>query len=254
MPQPGRVGIAGSLWLPAQNNPSTADLGAHLLAVQQEKLVELGCQLIQSCLPQATGDAAQRLRQAGLRHVTDVNCLVSLPHHWPTAMPSHDSQLQFVGCRTARQDRLKAVLSATYTDTLDCPQLNALRDLEDVLQGYRATGTPRTDGWWILQFGKQDVGCLLLADFPGNRQIELVYLGLAPTARGKGWGRLLVRYAQWFALQATRDQLVLAVDSTNQPAQTLYSDTGFVAWKQRSVFVKLVVSQPLVPQKTHASY
>ena len=236
--QPGRTGIAGSLWLPAQNAPSAAEPGTQLLAVQQEMLAARGCQLIQAWLPQSTGEAAHRLRQAGLQHVADVDCLVSLPHHWPKTAPSLDSQLHFVGCRSAHQGRLKAVLSATYIDTLDCPGINALRNIEDVLEGYHATGTPRTDGWWILQFDDQDIGCLLLADFPGSRQIELVYLGLIPNARGKGWGRILVRYAQWFTFQATRDQLVLAVDATNHPARTLYSDTGFVTWKQRSVFIK----------------
>ena len=253
-PQPGRVGIGGPLWLPTHSVPSPTETGAQLLAAQQKKLAEQGCQLIQSWLPQATGVEAQRLRQAGLRHLADVHCLVSLPHHWPNATPSYDSPLDFVDCRTAHQDRLQEVLSATYTDTLDCPQLNVLRDIEDVLAGYHATGTPRADGWWLLQCGDQDVGCLLLADFPGNRQIELVYLGLIPTARGKGWGRLLVRYAQWFAFQATRDQLVLAVDSTNHPARTLYSDAGFVTWRQRSVFIKPVAAVPFAPEKIHASH
>ncbi|MEE3371348.1 MAG: GNAT family N-acetyltransferase [Planctomycetota bacterium] len=253
-PQPGRVGIAGSLWLPTQIAPSLAEAGAQLLAVQQKKLVEQGCQLIQSWLPQATGDAAHRLQQAGLRHLADVHCMVSLPHHWPNTAPSHDNPLHCVGCRTTHQDRLKKVLSATYTETLDCPQLNALRDIEDVLEGYRATGTSRADGWWLLRYDDQDVGCLLLADFPRNRQIELVYLGLIPTARGKGWGRFLVRYAQWFAFQANRDQLVLAVDSTNHPAQTLYWDAGFVTWKHRSVFIKPVASVPFAPEKIHASH
>ena len=252
--QPGRVGIAGSLWLPAQNAPPVVEPGTQLLAAQQEKLVAQGCQLIQSWLPQSTGEAAHRLRQAGLQHVADVDCLVSLPHHWPQSVPSLDSQLHFVGCRSAHQERLKVVLSGTYTDTLDCPEINALRDIEDVLEGYHATGTPRTDGWWILQFDDQDIGCLLLADFPGTGQIELVYLGLIPNARGKGWGRILVRYAQWFTFQAARDQLVLAVDATNQPARTLYSDTGFVAWKQRSVFIKPMTPLLPAPENTPAGH
>ena len=248
--QPGRVGIAGSLWLPTPNAPSAAEPGTQLLAVQQEMLAARGCQLIQSWLPQSTGKAAHRLRQAGLQHVADVDCLVSLPHHWPKTEPSLESRLHFLSCRSAHQERLKAVLSATYTDTLDCPGINALRDIEDVLEGYHATGSPRKDGWWILQFDDQDVGCLLLADFPGTRQIELVYLGLIPSARGKGWGRILVRYAQWFTFQATRDQLVLAVDATNHPARTLYSDTGFVVWKQRSVFIKPMPPLLPAPEKT----
>ena len=257
MTQPGRVGIAGSIWrptIPSGGSPPPKDVEPQLLAAQQAHLVEQGCHLIQSWLPQAKGHAANRLRRAGLQHLADVMYMVSLPAHWPRIAPTHDGRLALVECRTDHQDRLQDVMAATYAETMDCPQLNTLRDIEDVLEGYRATGTPRTDGWWILRSGRQDVGCLLLTDFPGSQQIELVYLGLVPKARGKGWGDLLVRYAQWFALQASRDQLVLAVDSANRPARTLYDRTGFIVWNHRSAFIKSVTPQPVSPEQANGSH
>ena len=40
---------------------------------------------------------------------------------------------------------------------------------------------------------------LLLADHPKARHWELMYMGLVPEVRGRGWGRQIARYAQWLA-------------------------------------------------------
>ena len=84
-----------------------------------------------------------------------------------------------------------------------------------------------------------DVGCLLLTDFPEHENWELTYMGVAPSARGNGWGAHIVRYAQWRARLADRLRLVLAVDADNGPAITLYAAAGFQAWERRTVFVKV---------------
>ncbi len=130
-------------------------------------------------------------------------------------------------------------MEATYQQTRDCPQLNGVRDVEDVLAGYRAAGVFDAGRWLIVRHAGTDVGCLLLTDFPEHDNWELTYMGVAPSARGNGWGIEMVRYAQWRARLAGRSRLVLAVDAANDPAIRMYVAAGFQAWERRTVCVKV---------------
>jgi ribosomal protein S18 acetylase RimI-like enzyme len=94
----------------------------------------------------------------------------------------------------------------------------------------------------ICRHAHQDVGCLLLAEHTGSASWELVYMGLLPEARGMGFGTSLVRYAQWLTGRAGYARLVLAVDASNGPAISCYSEAGFLAWDRRSVLLKVLTS------------
>jgi len=130
------------------------------------------------------------------------------------------------------------VLEATYEQTLDCPVLNGVRQIEDVLVGYRSTGAFSPDYWLIVRHGGKDVGCLLLADHPQHDNIELVYMGVMSSLRGRGWGIQITRQAQWLTRRAGRRRLVLAVDAANTPAVRMYAEAGFQTWDRRSVYLR----------------
>jgi ribosomal protein S18 acetylase RimI-like enzyme len=146
--------------------------------------------------------------------------------------------LEFETYSEDQRSRLGEVIQRTYIETLDCPQLGGVRDMDDVLDGYQATGTFDPKRWLFLRSDSQDVGCLLLAAHPDVPQWELVYLGLVPEARGRGWGLEATRYAQWLARLADQPRVVLAVDALNAPALAMYAAAGFVAWDRRSVFLR----------------
>ena len=78
------------------------------------------------------------------------------------------------------------------------------------------------------------------------QHMELVYMGLVPDARGNGWGRAMVRHAQWLARRRDRSQLVLAVDQKNLPALAMYEAASFVGWDNRSVWMRSLAGRPLV--------
>jgi mycothiol synthase len=63
-------------------------------------------------------------------------------------------------------------------------------------------------------------------------------MGVVPEARGRGWGRQIVRHAQTLALRAKVERIVLAVDAANEPAMRMYRSAGFEAWDRRAVFVR----------------
>ena len=45
----------------------------------------------------------------------------------------------------------------------------------------------------------EEIGCLILTDYPEHSTWELIYLGVVPAARGQGWGLEIVRHARWLA-------------------------------------------------------
>src|SRR5690606_30179312 len=81
------------------------------------------------------------------------------------------------------------------------------------------------------------VGCLLLADHPATDQIELVYMGMVPEARGHGWGEHVVRQAQWLCRRRGCQRLVLAVDEANDPAVRMYASCGFVSFDRKALWL-----------------
>ncbi len=129
--------------------------------------------------------------------------------------------------RPQLQDILAGVLEQTYERTLDCPGLYGLRQTSDIIAGHMATGQFEPGLWTLLRLDGRFAGAILLNPFPDHRTVELVYLGLAPFARGGGLGRRVLRPGLGL-LEGRRERTVtLAVDQRNAPALALYDDEGF---------------------------
>jgi ribosomal protein S18 acetylase RimI-like enzyme len=194
--------------------------------------------LIQALLLTDAGREADLLRTAGFSSPADLLYMVSLADDFPGS--PLQSNLVFSSVAETGPARLANVIHRTYQATLDCPSLNSVRSIDDVLAGYRAVGRYRPALWLVVQDGKRDVGCVLLADHSPQRIWEIVYLGVVPEARGKGLGLEITRYAQWLAGRESAQRMVLAVDAGNEPAIAVYATAGFVSWDRRSVFVRLI--------------
>ena len=235
---PGRC---ASFWPPELRpgeNETVAELLAHAV---MDRLAGRGVRVAQTLLTTDVGTTAGRLERANFEHLADLLYLVSTEADFPATRISTDLSFEPAD-DIGRVRRLQSMIEATYEKTLDCPDLNGVRSSEDVLAGYRAVGEFDARRWLILRHGLQDVGCLLLADYPEVQQWELVYMGLKAASRGQGWGIEVVRHAQWLARQAGRSRLVLAVDDRNEPAKRIYGETGFSSWDRRSVYIAVIES------------
>jgi ribosomal protein S18 acetylase RimI-like enzyme len=231
--EPGRTAI---VWLPrliASESPSTA---AALLAAIWEFLAQQSVVLAQVLLSTVDKNERAILRAGKFYHLANLLYLVSPEGSFPTAPPA--TPLEFEPYCEANHRRWQQVLAATYEGTLDCPGLAIVRDPEDVLAGYRASGAFDPRYWLLVRSEDRDVGCLLLADHPRHDSMEVLYLGLIPAARGRGWGKQLARRAQWLAGLAGRQRLLLAVDAANRPATETYMAAGFQTWQRRRLYVK----------------
>ena len=199
-------------------------------------LINENVRLAQVLVTTDASQDARRLITAGYRHSVDLMYLVSPRHQFPEAQPT--TEINFESFSEQQRSRLERIIGLTYQKTLDCPSLNGLRQIHDVLEGYRTTGVYSPNRWFFLTSEGLDIGCLLLSDHPAEDQWEVVYLGLIPEVRGRNWGLAATRMAQWKTGQAGRCRLVLAVDSLNLPAISIYAAAGFEMWDRRSIFLK----------------
>jgi ribosomal protein S18 acetylase RimI-like enzyme len=127
-------------------------------------------------------------------------------------------------------------LQATYTSSLDMPELEGVRSIDDIIEGHRSTGRFVPDRWRLGQVpGEPDTAVvLLLSEVPDRDVWEVVYLGLTVSARGRGLGLAAIAHALDLARPHV-SRLELAVDIRNLPASRLYESAGFVSFDRRSV-------------------
>jgi len=139
---------------------------------------------------------------------------------------------------------LASALERSYEDTLDCPELCGLRRIEDVIDSHKATGEWRSDLWWLVLAGDRAEGCVLLNHCPEQGSVELVYLGLSSSIRGRGVGRAVMERAIPRAARIGASSITCAVDRRNAPAIALYQRLGFREFSSRTALVRAFDDAP----------
>jgi ribosomal protein S18 acetylase RimI-like enzyme len=236
--QPGKAAL---VWPPRVVPEEPATTLGQLLTATTEMLEQSGVRIAECLVPDDSHDDQPVLETGGYKHLANLLYLVSMENDFPTSAPQNS--LTFEPYSPSNHLRLTQIVEQTYEQTHDCPQLNGVRAVEDTLTGYRAAGVFEAQRWLLICHDGRDVGCLLLADYPEQENWELLYVGLIPSARGRGWGKEITQHAQWLARQAGRPRLVLAVDAANAPALQMYAAVGFRAWERRRVFVRILGSR-----------
>ncbi len=232
-------GGVASIWPPGVTANQPPATRSALVAAAIDFLEQQHVAMVQVLVDPTDEVQMGPLQLSGFSHLADLLYLMSLDADFPTSIPS--SQMKFrpiaeTPSTETSEEHLQQLIEQTYTGTQDCPELCGTRNLDDVLEGYRATGEYDPRRWWIVSEDDQDVGCLLMADHPDAEQWELVYMGLVPAVRGGGRGLQMVQYAQWQTRLAGRRRLVLAVDAGNAPALSMYAAAGFYSWEKKRVF------------------
>jgi GNAT superfamily N-acetyltransferase len=153
------------------------------------------------------------------------------------SLPSFD----WISYSPAADAEFRAVLDATYQGSLDMPELEGARSLDDILASHRAGGRFDPSRWQVGRLdGEPDGAAILLLAEPHDRDTwEVAYLGLTPNARGRGLGRVALAHALDLA-HAHVPRLDLAVDVRNHPAERLYMRAGFVPYDRRAVHLAVL--------------
>lgn len=198
---------------------------------------ETAIDMAQALLPAPTSQTINVLRHVGFRHLADLLYMTCESERFPLAAPE-PCEIKFEPYETSQRGRMMRLIEETYERTLDCTALNGVRDIDDVINGYQATGQFRPENWQFVRSDGQDVGAVLLAEHPKAKHWELMYMGLIPDVRGRGWGRQIARYAQWLGRGARIERILVAVDAANTPAAAMYRATGFEIWERRAVYLR----------------
>lgn len=228
---PGRV---ATLWGPQFVGAYDKEIADELIKAATNAARKLDVALLQSILPCKHSQSAKSLIAAGFIHAAELIYL-----EWaPTDIHGDPSpEIRFESYHPHECERLAKILNETYQGTLDCPQLDSIRSLEEIIEGYRATGDYDPKLWLFARTKTQDVGVVLLTNYASTRQMELIYMGVVPSARGLGYGAVLLRHAQRLALENRSEKLLLAVDAANVPALKIYRAAGFHEWARRSIYI-----------------
>jgi mycothiol synthase len=135
------------------------------------------------------------------------------------------------------------VVLETYEGSLDCVRLNGLREIDEILDTHRATGVFDPLMWFVGVAEGDPVGALLLARIPEQAAVEVVYMGLRPSYRGRGYATALLTHGTRIARDQAALRMTLAVDVLNVPARHLYEQFGFRELTRRCAWIRVLESR-----------
>ena len=140
--------------------------------------------------------------------------------------PKSSDPLRFEPYRKLPFHQWCSLIRDAYRESLDVPEIEGVRSIEQTLEGYAVNQPSNTDAWFAISINQSLAGCLILS-IPSRRQAEITYLGLHPQVRSKGYGFEIMRFAlQWMSEQNI-EIASLSVDCRNTPAIQLYQRFDF---------------------------
>ena len=241
------AGRAAAIW-PPEVEPvwGRGAVAAGMLRAALADLRARGFRVAQALAdPAGPATTAGDLERGGLPRVTTLTFLerpagLPIPGD-PSGRPDPPAlRWRRLGPDTA--DDFRRALDATYDGSLDMPELDGVRSLDDVLAGHRAAGRFDPARWSVGHLdGEPGAAAVLLLSEVVDRPVwEITYLGLSPAARGRGLGRAALRFADEQARAAGVDRIELAVDARNAPARRLYEAAGFLPFDRRAVHLAIL--------------
>jgi ribosomal protein S18 acetylase RimI-like enzyme len=185
-----------------------------------------GLDLYQLLLDPGLGDARAVFEEQHFQLMAELRYLQS-PVRAREIAPQLGVGMTWESYSAGSHERFAGTILASYRESLDCPRLAGMRNIEDVIAGHKASGEFDPRCWFLLHLHSRPVAVLLINKVGGAEQAELTYLGVSFEARRMGLGSLLVRQAMVTAATMKAKLLTLAVDSANAPALRLYFRHGF---------------------------
>ncbi len=233
--------------------PGWEQAAVNILTGQIDGLNRLGLSQVQAIVRAQDRATAELVQRAGMQLLTeiehlwlDVCAFASLASDASRAAASmraaavreRVSTVEWRAVGAMNHDVLARFIDETFAGTLDCPALNGRRTPAEVLDGF-LDGRQLSDvnlHWELLAVDQAPVGCLLMQAYESDL-MELVYMGLVPTARGRGLGKAMVARAIANAQRRACSNLVVAVDRDNWPARNVYLDWGFQPHQRLQVWL-----------------
>lgn len=235
---PGRTALV--FLGPSADRAILTACGAHLLTELQSLAWKRDVVLLQALLEANVTDVSV-YREAGFHYLAELvyqDCLLAEPRRpIRRRVSTGPGELIHLTYSHELEEQFIRVLQASYVESLDCPKLTGLRNTSDVLLGHKHTGLHDPNLWFLAMRADKPVGVLLMSEVVGRAYLEIVYTGVAAEERGQGIGDALLGLAIDVGRRRSKEQLTLAVDSTNVYALRLYQRWGFVEVARRRVWI-----------------
>lgn len=231
------AGRAAAVWAPEVSSSwRRTSTAVALVRAVLAGLKEQGYVIAQALLDEsAPKQGAADLTRGGMPWITDLVYLERSTAS-PLLIRPGLPEIDWYPFGASTEARFRAILESTYIGSLDMPELEGIRSLDDILASHRAGGRFVADRWCmgIVRDTPGAAAVLLLSEIPDRDAWEVAYLGLTPAARGRGLGRAVLAHALLMARPHV-PRLELAVDIRNQPANRLYRSAGMTPFDRRAV-------------------
>ncbi|MCA9126437.1 MAG: GNAT family N-acetyltransferase [Planctomycetales bacterium] len=235
LPLPGRVMTLGGVRCTPNDRPAAVELLRHCI----QRANDVGTMQTQAIVEVDDLNTANILECTYFVRLTSVAhlCLAldgATDAHRPAGLGT--SAVEFAAAGEYEAD-LAQLIVETFDQTLDCPKLNGIRTAADVLTGFM-DGKTLADlpNWYVILIHQQLAGCLLMMEHPRGI-MELAYLGIVPSHRGRNLGSILMSKAIEISRAANAQYLVAAADKDNWPVLSIYQRFGFGEVKSLDVWL-----------------
>lgn len=229
---PGRVAL---VFVPGRMPGCDAEAMRHLSAAVFGLPGMAGLHYAQALVEEQNGARIERLRALGFTRLTELLYLErEVTHPW---VDKSEAALDWLPYSAADHSRFASLMARTYEDSRDCPELTGIRPMDDVIASHKAAGPFEPGLWQMALRDGAPAGCILLGRI-GPTALEIVYMGVAPSERGRGLGQALLRRGFDLARRARAQWLTLAVDARNDHARRLYERFGFRQVAARGAYLK----------------
>ncbi len=232
VPNPGRVGML--MYSPPGAQGVAGDALVEVVRAAARAGLRNDLALVQALVEPDRTDEIGMLASAGL------HLLATLVHMTAPLRDQKEAPTSYLAWRNSDQydeAGLERVIADTYTGSLDCPALSAVRGTPDVIECHKATGIYHPRSWWIVDVDGAPAGCVLMNDSALGQSAEIVYLGVVPPYRGRGLGRAMLRHAAADARARGMQSIELAVDDANTYAKAIYASEGYRPTRRQNAYV-----------------
>jgi len=226
-------GASGLFWLP-KTAPPDAALEDRLVQYGLDWLRGRGTKLAQIILSRLDIRFVGPLLRTGFRPITR---LQYFEHSLTTLPPPSPSGIEYITYSEGQRTLFQSTLLRTYVETLDCPELNGVRTIDEIIAGHIGQGNFCPERWWLASENNKPVAVALVTDIPDLQAWDLSYLGVVPEARRRGIGREMTTHILQYAQSSHCPKMILGVDERNQPALQLYRELGFLYVDSREVYL-----------------
>ncbi|MBT3199219.1 MAG: GNAT family N-acetyltransferase [Phycisphaerales bacterium] len=220
--------------------------------VERQQLVELvrqiskdsitdGLSLVQALIDPTDTAQAALLKDSGMIMLAELIYMRRDLLKKPPAPTSDRNDIAWRDYNQFTETQLGEIIAQTYVDSLDCPALRGVRDMNDIIAGHKSAGVFRPESWWIADCDQPatPAGCILVNDSPVAPSADIIYMGVAREFRGRRLARAMLDRTIELAQRRGKQLVSVAVDTRNEHAIRVYQQSGFVELRRRIAYVEL---------------